>query len=970
LNEDFAFVGWALEEIKRLNDCIENMILRERVDHLSDPVLEIKRLQRCINDLVSVLALPAAWRGLELAEILAAFADSLMGMLTLDFFYARVMLKADERPIEVLRAGASHRTDEIAQSLDDWLNEDQIDQPSPTRRTIGDQEISIFPIRVGVEDDLGFIAAGSQRLGFPEQTERLVLSVAANQTAAALQHALLLSEQKRVADKVDRLVAERTRELAEANKELQLQAALLQHLPVSAWTLKPDGTPDFVNRVWLEFSGQTLDFIRSHAEAWMTAVHPDDRETASRAFWDGVHSGQCFAIETRSLRAHDGTYRWHLQQAVPLRDADGKILKFVGTTTDIDDQKRAEVELRASETNLRQIVDSIPGLVCTMDATGEIQQLNRPLLEYFGKAPEELKGWKMTDAVHPDDLPEVAKAYTYSVKTGAPYDIEHRCRRSDGVYRWFQVRALAVRDTDNNICGWYVLLTDIEDRKLAENAQRVNERNLIQIINTIPTTAWSTRPDGYCDFLSDRWLNYAGFTFEQAVGWNWTAAIHPDDAEGLSEYWQSCLASGTPVDTEARIRRFDGQYRWFLFRADPMRGESGAITKWYGTNTDIDDRKRAEEALRIRELNLLQITETIPEMLWSASPDGSIDYCNGRLRNYTGFSSKQVMSDGWINLLHPDDVEPAVEVWKSCVKSGSPYRVEVRTFHAADNTYRWCVTSALPLLDQAGRMVKWHGTVVDMHDWRQAQEELRNTQAELARMTRIMTIAQLTASIAHEVSQPLSGIITNASTCLRMLKSDPPNIDGARETAQRTIRDGNRTSEVITRLRTLFSKKPIDVEPLDLNETAREVIALLSGEFQRNSVILKYEFGDRLPAVNGDRVQLQQVILNLLRNGSDAMVAVNDRPRQLLIKTETDGNHVTVSVQDSGVGFRPEISERLFESFFTTKQEGMGIGLSVSRSIVEAHRGRLWAVRNAGPGATFAFSIPKDARNLSDQARS
>ena len=320
-----------------------------------------------------------------------------------------------------------------------------------------------------------------------------------------------------------------------------------------------------------------------------------------------------------------------------------------------------------------------------------------------------------------------------------------------------------------------------------------------------------------------------------------------------------------------------------------------------------------------------------------------------------------------MKLLHPDDVKPTAEAWKSCVKSGAPYRVEVRMFHAADHKYRWCVASALPLLDKEGRIVKWHGTVVDMHDWKQAQEELRNTQEELARMMRVVTMGQLTASIAHEVNQPLSGIIMNASTCLRMLKSDPPNIDGAQETAQRMIRDGNRASEVITRLRTLFSKKPIDVESVDLNEAAREVLTLLSGELQRNSVILKGEFHDRLPAVNGDRVQLQQVILNLLHNRPDAMITVNDRPRQLLIRTVTDGNLVTVSVQDSGVGFSPEISERIFESFFTTKQEGMGIGLSVSRSIVEAHHGRLWAVQNDGPGATFAFSIPQDVEDLPNQ---
>jgi signal transduction histidine kinase len=289
------------------------------------------------------------------------------------------------------------------------------------------------------------------------------------------------------------------------------------------------------------------------------------------------------------------------------------------------------------------------------------------------------------------------------------------------------------------------------------------------------------------------------------------------------------------------------------------------------------------------------------------------------------------------------------------VRSGQGFAMKTRSLRAQDGTYRWHLNQAVVLRDKEGKVLKFVGTTTDI-------EELCNTQAELARMMRAMTIGQLTASIAHEVSQPLSGIITNASTCLRMLKSDPPNIDGARETVQRTIRDGNRASEVITRLRTLFSKKQIDVEPLDLNEAAREVIALLSGELQRNNVILKQEFNNQLPTVNGDRVQIQQVILNLTRNGSDAMGTVNDRPRQLVIRTETDGNHVTVSVQDSGVGFSLEIGGRLFESFFTTKQEGMGIGLSLSRSIVEAHRGRLWAARNDGPGATFAFSIPCDPR--------
>jgi len=254
--------------------------------------------------------------------------------------------------------------------------------------------------------------------------------------------------------------------------------------------------------------------------------------------------------------------------------------------------------------------------------------------------------------------------------------------------------------------------------------------------------------------------------------------------------------------------------------------------------------------------------------------------------------------------------------------------------------------------------LEYIGAAQDVTQWRLSEEALGKARAELAHVTRVMSLGELTASIAHEVNQPLSGIITNASTCLRMLDADPPNVDGARETARRTIRDGHRASDVISRLRALFSRKDMAAELVDLNEATREVMTLALCELQRNRVIVKPEFADELPIVAGDRVQLQQVILNLLRNASDAMSSVDDRPRQLLIRTEHYADSVRLSVQDAGVGFEPESINKLFDSFYTTKSDGMGIGLSVSRSIIENHQGLLWATSNDGPGATFSFSIP------------
>jgi C4-dicarboxylate-specific signal transduction histidine kinase len=281
-----------------------------------------------------------------------------------------------------------------------------------------------------------------------------------------------------------------------------------------------------------------------------------------------------------------------------------------------------------------------------------------------------------------------------------------------------------------------------------------------------------------------------------------------------------------------------------------------------------------------------------------------------------------------------------------------------------DNTMKYLRVVARRTHDQDGQL-EYIGAVQDVTHRRHTEEALAKLRAELARAARVTSLGVLTAAIAHEVNQPLAGIVTNAGTCRRMLAADPPDIEGARETAKRTIRDAERASEVVKRLRALFCKKGATRESLDLNEATREVVALSLSELERNRVIVRTELAGDLPRVQGDRVQLQQVILNLLLNASDAMSGVDDRPRQLVIKTERDNDdRVRLSVRDTGVGFERQGADRLFDAFYTTKASGMGIGLSVSRSIIESHKGRLWATLNDGPGATFAFSIPRGPQSV------
>lgn len=757
---------------------------------------------------------------------------------------------------------------------------------------------------------------------------------------------------------------------------------ILDTLPVMIWIALPDGRAHFVNQSWSTYTG--LDLERVRTAGWQAATNSEDLPHFLERWRSILASREPGAIEAR-LRSAAGRYQYFRINCSPVFDEVGSIVEWYAIHTEIDYIKQAEVSLRqreielaATEQRFRQkllhqdeqdfqrILGAVPALAWAAKPDGAVEFLNRNFLDYLGITGEEAQGWGWTASVHPDDIAGLTSTLQAILASGKSGEAEARLRRGDGEYRWFLTQAHPHRGDSSNVSKWYGTLIDIDERKRADESLRDNERNLGLIVNTIPVMVWSARPDGSAEFFNQHYLHYVGLsmgskdwepTTELSEYWDLTASIHPDDAVNLNAALQAIFASGLPGETEARLRRYDSEYRWFMFRTNPLRDEMGNIVKWYGTNTDIHDRKKAEEDLKRSEAFLAegQYLARMGNISWQVGT-GEIIWSEPLYRIFDFKPGTLVTLERIATRVHPEDVHLMADMLEKAQRGDSDLEFHHRIV-LPDHSVKHLHMIAHIAHNDFGR-IEYIGAVLDITQRRLSEDALEKIRFELAHTTRIMSLGALTASIAHEVNQPLSGIVTNAATCLLMLAADPPNVDGARETARRTIRDGNRAADVIARLRSLFGKRPATIEPVDLNEAAVDVVSLFSGELQRNRVLLHTRLSHDLPLVGGDRVQLQQVIMNLLRNAADATVAIHDRPRLVLLGTEpfADGD-VRLFVRDAGVGLGSHAPEEFFEAFYTTKTDGMGIGLSVSRSIIESHGGRIWAEANDGPGATFSFSI-------------
>jgi len=962
--------------------------------------------------------------------------------------------------------------------------------------------------------------------------------------------------------------------------------SIIDTMPGSVWTALPDGHIDYTSQYWYDYTGLSHD--QTLGTGWLSVVHPDDVEGMVQHWRTHmVPTGTDNACEIR-LRRRDGAYHWFLIRAAAQRDPHtGEAVRWYGAAMDIEERKRTEL-LHASEKQLLEDVagdrsseDILAAFCLLVESLLSGSRCRAMLVDENGQRIEHVAGPSMPAGFAPPWIGAVL-----GIETGpcamaaclgerivaADLAVEQRWRAHD----WPDVAlSLGLRacwstpftSASGKVLGVFTIyhdhpcapspddLTTIErlahiagtvaDRlqsrqSLARALEevRASEARVTSIINAVHGSIWITDPNGGLLFLNQYWYDYSGLTEEESLGHAWISALHPDDVDRLVPYLRNMLATRQAGEYEARVRRFDGAYRWLLLRAVPQCDDSGQVVRWYGASVDIDERKRAEILLEgekqllgmmadrkplpsilgkvcqlaeaTREGALcgivlvahwrdgkarhgdagvpsLQLGATggVPEDLlspgdaqpldidadpmamaalrnepvaspdlareprwpawrarareygiqanWSlpiVSTDGSVAavfsvmyrqagaleslpqdflprfmhlanaaisrarsdaalrqseafFARAQQLSHTGTFSWKTATDemSWSDevyriieidpslrpsfdlvytRVHPEDLPSHVEMMRRQRQLGSDFEYEHRMLFP-DGRTKWVRLAAHASRDEDGE-VEYIVALQDVTQRHLSEKALGTVRSELAHVSRVASMGALTASIAHEVNQPLAGIITNASTCLRMLAATPPNVDGAAETARRTIRDGHRASEVIQRLRSMFAKKPAASEPLDLGEAAREVIAMLQVELQRGGITVHPEFADHLPAVRGDRVQLQQVILNLVMNAADAMSGITGRARHLVLRTSSeDDGSVRLDVRDEGVGFSEQDVGTLFNAFYTTKNHGMGIGLSVSKAIIENHQGRLWASANDGPGATFSFSIPGNA---------
>src|SRR5258707_1800849 len=508
------------------------------------------------------------------------------------------------------------------------------------------------------------------------------------------------------------------------------------------------------------------------------------------------------------------------------------------------------------------------------------------------------------------------------------------------------------------------MTVDVDGKKAEEQSRFLAQ--LQATLNVIPAHSWYASPSGGLAFVNKRTADYLGLPkdhplrFGIDVGAQWDAHlpfVHPDDRAETQENWSTRLRTGEGGEGSFRVRNAQGGYRWFLSRAEPLRASDGTILQWVGVNLDIEELKCAEQALREIERSTRSAIDGIAGLVAIMTPNGEVETVNRQCLEYFGRSLEEQKNWETTDMVHPEDLPHMLELFKRAMASEIPYHFEQR-LRRFDGEYRWFDTRCGAVRDDSGRIARWYVLLTDIEDRTRALAQLDQMQSDFAHMNRVSMMGELVASLSHEITQPVASTRINARAAQNFLDMQPPDLGEVREALAGIVGNADRAGDIIDRIRDQIKKAPPRKERFDLNAAINEVIALGRSAIIKNRVWVQTRLSEGLFPVHGDRVQLQQVVLNLLLNAVEAMGSVEAAPRELLISTRQDHTDVLVAVHDSGPGIDPSHLERVFDTFYTTKSSGTGMGLSICRSIIEAHGGRLWAEANEPRGTIFQFTLP------------
>jgi PAS domain S-box-containing protein len=877
--------------------------------------------------------------------------------------------------------------------------------------------------------------------------------------------------------------AEKT--LTTSEHELRL---LVEALPALVWRARPDGNIEYVNRRVLDYFGAPLGEVIGWG--WMEKVHPDDVAFKVRTWLQNLESGKPHDVMCR-FRGADGGYRWFEVRGEPLRAGDGAVLSWYGVLIDIDDRRKAEEALRESEYKVRQIIETVPSLLWSLGPQGEQTQLNQRALDYIGVRYEDLLRLGWTAFVHPDDLSETANAFSHAIQTGTSFQAVHRLRRADGEYFWHHARGEPLRDGQGLVIQWYGLTVDIDEGKRAEDRLRRSEAYLAEAqrlshtgsFGWTPSTGelhWSdetfrileydptvrptiervlqrihpddlamTRqlldetshgekdfdithrllmPDGSVKFVhvlsralkdaagnleivgavmdvtentrlyddlaereakirrlvdaniigvfigdldgrileaNEAFLRIVGYDCEDVIAGriNWKDLTPPDWRDRDAQWIEEHKRTGVRLPIGKEYFRKDGSRVPVLVGAANLEGGNQGVA----FVLDLTERKKAEDQLRLSEGRLAE-AQRLSHSGVAAYNETAILYGSEETYRIWGFDPAQgVPSREAVNQrIHPDDRDRVNAEVQRAVGEKRDYSIGYRIV-LPDGTARHLESIGRPRFSARGQLVEIVVTHLDVTGRKLAEEEherLRQLESDLAHMNRVSMMGELAASLAHEITQPIATARNNARAALNFLDKQPSDLGEVREALGCVVGDADRAGVIIDRMRDHVKKAPPRKHRLDLNEAIKEVIVLARSAIAENGVSVQTRLSKGLAPVEGDRVQLQQVILNLVLNAAEAMSIVDRGARQLLISTEEGGaNGVLVAVRDSGPGINPGHVERVFEAFYTTKSSGVGMGLSICRSIIDAHGGRMWADANEPRGAAFQFILPGSERS-------